>query len=97
MKEKQKANPVVNVSQETKDRIKELKEKHELTDKEMIDVLLNVFDNSDSDTVKDVIDTFNNEKESRKMIEKIHRLQAKLEKINALENASSYEEVEVEA
>jgi hypothetical protein len=82
MKTKQK-QVVVNVSDEAKAKVNELKEKLNVTDKEFIDAVLVVLANTADDVVKAAVDTVTVEKQKAKILARIAKIEAKLTEAQA--------------
>ena len=72
---------MVNVSDESKDRINELKEQLELTDKEIISVLLSIFDATKTDDVQTIVEKLVINKQKAKIEARLATIQRKLEKV----------------
>jgi hypothetical protein len=82
MKTKQK-QVVVNVSDEAKTKVNELKEKFNVTDKEFVDAVLVVLANTADDTIKAAVETVTIEKQKAKIAAKIAKIEAQLAEAKA--------------
>ena len=82
MKTKQK-QVVVNVSDEAKAKVNELKEKLNVTDKEFIDAVLVVLANTAEDVIKAAVETVTVEKQKAKILARIAKIEAKLSEAQA--------------
>lgn len=67
---------VVNVSNEAKTKVNELKEKLNVTDKEFIDAALVVLANTSDDVIKAAVETVTIEKQRAKILAKIAKVTA---------------------
>lgn len=84
MSETKKKNPVINVTEENKKTINEFKKTHKLSDKEFVDVALQVLEITENQQVVDVIAKLKAEKELEKINAKIAKTQAELEELTKL-------------
>lgn len=80
MNAKAKKQIVVNVSEESKTKITELKDKLELTDKELVEVFLLLMDKTTDEVVSATIGEVTLEKKKAKIQAKIARIEAQLQK-----------------
>lgn len=71
---------MVNVSDESKTRINELKEQLELTDKEFITVALEIFSAAKSEDIQAVVEKFSIEKQKAKIEARLAKITSQLEK-----------------
>jgi hypothetical protein len=77
MKTKQK-QVVINVSDEAKVKVNELKETLNVTDKEFVDAVLVVLANTADDVIKAAVETVTVEKQKAKILAKIAKIEAQL-------------------
>ena len=71
---------VVNVSEESKTKINSLKEQFELSDKEFMTIMLELFEGMDEEIIQSTIEKFTIEKQKAKIEARIALLQGKIEK-----------------
>jgi len=74
---------VVNVSDEAKAKVNELKEKFNVTDKEFVDAVLVVLANTADDTIKSAVETVTIEKQKAKILARIAKIEASLAEAKA--------------
>jgi len=84
---------VVNVSDEAKTKVNELKEKLNVTDKEFIDAVLVVLANTSDEVIKAAVETVTVEKQKAKILAKIAKIEASLAEANAELPQETTEEV----
>ena len=84
---------VVNVSDEAKTKVNELKEKLNVTDKEFIDAVLVVLANTSDDVIKAAVETVTVEKQKAKILARIAKIEASLAEANAELPQETTEEV----
>lgn len=96
MKKETTKQIMVNVSDEAKATINELKETLELTDKEFITIALQVFAAAKDEDIQTLVKKLTIEKQTSKIEAKLARIQTKLEKVQGeLESVGSEEPEEV--
>ena len=71
---------MVNVSEESKARINELKEQLELTDKEFIAIALQLFDSTSTDDIQAIVEKFIIERQKAKIEARLAKITTQLEK-----------------
>lgn len=74
---------VINVSEESKAKIAELKTEYNVTDKEFVEVVLELLNNTDVDTIKGIVTQVTVDKQKAKIEAKIAKIKAKLEAAKA--------------
>jgi hypothetical protein len=84
---------VVNVSDEAKTKVNELKEKLNVTDKEFVDAILVVLANTSDDVIKAAVETVTIEKQKSKILARIAKIEASLAEANAELPQETTEEV----
>lgn len=74
---------VINVSDEAKVKVNELKETLNVTDKEFVDAVLVVLANTADDVIKAAVETVTIEKQKAKIMARIAKIEAKLAEAKA--------------
>lgn len=96
MKTPKEKQIVINVSQQAKDEIKLIKEQYDLTDKDFVNVLLDMFKNTTDEEVKELLVAYAGKKKQMQLDEQLARYTRKIQMLReamVVEPTTEQEEV----